>query len=172
MLFEKLRAIKAFALDVDGVLTNGQVLVNEEGHQLRSFNIRDGYAIQLAVKKNFPMLVITGGRSEGVRKRLQGLGITDIEMGVSDKVSIFKGWLTQYALRANEVLYIGDDIPDFDVMKMAGLAACPNDAAEEIKAIADYVSSRKGGEGAVREIIEKVLKLRQAWEVDQSVKSF
>lgn len=172
MLFEKLKAIKAFALDVDGVLTNGQVLVNEEGHQLRSFNIRDGYALQLAVKKNFPMLVITGGRSEGVRKRLQGLGITDVEMGVSDKVSAFKSWLTQYALHADEVLYIGDDIPDFDVMKMAGLAACPNDAAEEIKAISDYVSSRKGGEGAVREIIEKVLKFRQEWEVDLSVKSF
>lgn len=171
MLFEKLKSIKAFALDVDGVLTDGLVLVNEEGHQLRRFNIRDGYALQLAVKKGFPLLVITGGQSEGVRKRLAGLGIKDIELGVSDKVAVFKNWLTKLELHLEDVLYIGDDIPDLEVMKIVGLAACPNDAAEEIKAIAHYIGAKNGGEGVVREIMEKVLKLQGAWDADQYIKS-
>ncbi|MEH6306388.1 HAD hydrolase family protein [Olivibacter sp. CPCC 100613] len=171
MLFEKLKSIKAFALDVDGVLTNGQVLVNEEGHQLRSFNIRDGYALQLAVKKGFPIIVISGGRSEGVRKRLMGLGLENIELGADNKVAVLKSWLTRRGLQLEDVLYIGDDIPDFGVMKIVGLAACPNDAAEEIKVISDYISSKNGGEGVVREVFEKVLKLQGAWDTDQRVKS-
>lgn len=171
MLFEKLKLIKAFALDVDGVLTNGQVLVNEEGHQLRSFNIRDGYALQLAVKQNFHLLVVTGGKSEGVRKRLEGLGIKDVETGVDDKISVLENWMGKFGLCKEEILYIGDDMPDLNAMRMVGFAACPNDAVEEIKKISHYISSKNGGEGVVREVIEKVLKLQQVWDVDPYVRS-
>lgn len=171
MLFDKLKRVKAFILDVDGVLTNGEVLVTEQGEQLRSFNIRDGYALQLAVKKGFSIAVITGGRSEGVRLRLEGLGITDIFMGIQDKITCFNKWLNEQQLQAGDVLYMGDDIPDLTIMREVGMAACPNDAVEEIKAVSHYISSKDGGKGAVRDVIEKVLKLQNKWDDDVAVKS-
>lgn len=171
MLFEKMKTIKAFVFDIDGVLTKGDVLVTDEGHQLRSFNIRDGYALQLSVKGDYPIAVITGGKSEGVRLRMQGLGIQDVYLGIHHKMAIFQKWLNEKRLTANEVLYMGDDIPDLEIMKGVGLAACPADAAEEIKAIAHYISPKRGGDGAVRDVIEKVMKLQKKWDGHLEVSS-
>ncbi|GAA4788862.1 HAD-IIIA family hydrolase [Olivibacter ginsenosidimutans] len=171
MLLEKLKAVKAFAFDVDGVLTNGTVMVTEEGHQLRTFNIKDGYAIQLAIKKGYPMIVLTGGKSQGVQRRMEGLGVKAVHLGVQDKLSVFNRWLENLGITAKEVLYMGDDIPDLAIMQRVGMPVCPADAVEEIKAIAAYISPKKGGDGAVRDVLEKVLKLQQVWDNDTSVRS-
>ncbi|MBK1439022.1 HAD-IIIA family hydrolase [Parapedobacter sp. ISTM3] len=164
MLFDRFKQVKAFVFDVDGVLSDGNVLVTEHGEQLRSFNIKDGYAMQLAVKKKYPIAVITGGKSLGVKKRLAGLGITDVFLGVDDKSAVFHDWLSSLGLSPADVLYMGDDIPDLANMRIAGLPACPADAVEEIKAVAAYISFRNGGTGAVRDVMEKVMKLQGTWE--------
>lgn len=171
MLFEKLKTVRAFAFDVDGVLTKGEVLVTEEGQQLRVFNIRDGYALQLAVKRGYPVVAITGAKSAGIRLRMEGLGIRDVYLGVDDKIAVFRAWLEKRGIAAADVLYMGDDIPDLIVMQHVGVATCPQDAIEEIKAVGHYISPKKGGEGAVRDVIEKVLKLQLAWDDDTSVRS-
>jgi len=171
MFFEKFKQVNAFVFDVDGVLSDGNILVNEQGDQLRSFHIKDGYALQLAIKKGYPVAVITGGRSAGIRKRMEGLGITDVFLDVSDKASVFHGWLERRQLSAAETLYMGDDIPDRDIMKVVGLPTCPADAVEEIKALSFYVSDKKGGRGAVRDVIEKVMKLQGTWDVDSGIPS-
>jgi len=171
MFFEKFKQVNAFVFDVDGVLSDGNILVNEQGDQLRSFHIKDGYALQLAIKKGYPVAVITGGRSAGIRKRMEGLGITDVFLDVSDKASVFHRWLERRQLSAAETLYMGDDIPDRDIMKVVGLPTCPADAVEEIKALSFYVSDKKGGRGAVRDVIEKVMKLQGTWDVDSGIPS-
>jgi|SRR5690606_31157092 len=171
MFFEKFKQVNAFVFDVDGVLSDGNILVNEQGDQLRSFHIKDGYALQLAIKKGYPVAVITGGRSAGIRKRMEGLGITDVFLDVSDKASVFHSWLERRQLSAAETLYMGDDIPDRDIMKVVGLPTCPADAVEEIKALSFYVSDKKGGRGAVRDVIEKVMKLQGTWDVDSGIPS-
>lgn len=163
MVLEKLKHIKAFVLDVDGVLTDGTVLLTESGEQLRKFSIRDGYALQLAIKRGYRVAALSGGRSKGIEFRLKGLGLTDIFLGLDSKTEAFLNFLKSSGLEAAEVLYIGDDIPDLQVMKLAGLSACPADAAEEIKAVSGYISPKRGGEGCVRELIGKVLKLRGDW---------
>lgn len=170
-LFERFKKVKAFVFDVDGVLTNGEVLVTEEGEQLRSFSIKDGYALQLAIKKGYPIAIITGGRSKGVKLRLNGLGIHDVFLNVTDKREILHEWLKVQGLTINDLLFMGDDIPDLIVMEEAGLASCPADAVEEIKAVSQYVSACAGGKGAVRDVIEKVMKLQGQWNSDTSVKS-
>ena len=163
MFLQKLKLIKAFIFDVDGVLTDGIVHVTEAGEQLRQFNIKDGYALQLAVKRGYKMAVISGGKSAGVKLRLQGLGITDIFMGVDSKTEVYTQFISNYQLQAEEILYMGDDIPDLPVMKLAGLPVCPADAVEEIKAISVYISPKNGGKGCVRDVIEKVLKIQNRW---------
>lgn len=162
-MLSKLKNITTFIFDVDGVLTNGAVLVTEAGEQLRQFNIKDGYALQLAVKKGYKICVISGARSAGVDKRLRGLGITDIFLGVHDKIVVFEQYLLDNQLAKEAIVYAGDDIPDLDVMQVVGVAICPADAVEEIKEAADYISPRKGGEGVARDIIEKVLKVQGNW---------
>ena len=163
MFLEKLKHIKAFVLDVDGVMTNGLLLVTESGEFLRQFNIKDGYALQLAVKQGFKIAVVSGARSKGVEHRLRGLGITDIYLGLDSKTAAYNEFLEQNGLLPEQVLFMGDDIPDLELMKMAGLAVCPADAVEEIKAIAHYISPRNGGESCVRDIVEKVLKIQNLW---------
>ncbi len=163
MLLEQIKHITAFILDVDGVLTDGNVLVTESGEQLRTFSIRDGYALQLAVKKGYHVAAISGGRSKGVEFRLKGLGITDVFLGLDSKKDTYDRFISSKKLDPVQVLYMGDDIPDLPVMKKAGLAACPADAAEEVKAISHYISPKQGGKGCVRDIIEKVLKIRGDW---------
>lgn len=171
MIFDNLKRVKAFVLDVDGVLTDGRVLVNESGHQMRTFNIKDGYVMQLAVKRDYPIIIITGGTSTGVVKRLSGLGIQEIHSGVANKIEKLKDILISYELTFDDILYMGDDIPDLECMQLAGLAACPADAVEEIKAICHYISPKFGGHGAVRDVMEKVMKIQGKWQVDTTVKS-
>jgi 3-deoxy-D-manno-octulosonate 8-phosphate phosphatase (KDO 8-P phosphatase) len=163
MFLEKLKHIKAFVLDVDGVMTNGLLLVTESGEFLRQFNIKDGYALQLAVKQGFKIAVVSGARSKGVEHRLRGLGITDIYLGLDSKTAAYNEFLEKNGLLPEQVLFMGDDIPDLELMKMAGLAVCPADAVEEIKALAHYISPRNGGDSCVRDIVEKVLKIQNLW---------
>ncbi|HEY0056639.1 MAG TPA: HAD-IIIA family hydrolase [Pedobacter sp.] len=164
MLFlSKLNKIKAFVLDIDGVLTDATIHVTESGEQLRRFNVRDGYAMQLAVKKGYLICVISGGKSASVMSRFQGLGITDVHLGITQKLDVYNNFINQNDLRPENVLYMGDDIPDLPVMSVAGLKTCPADAVEEVKEISDYISSKAGGYGCVRDVIEKVLKVQNDW---------
>lgn len=171
MVLTEFKTIKGFVLDVDGVLTDGTVQVNEAGEQLRTFNIKDGYAIQLAIKKGYPIFVITGGASVGVERRLQGLGLKEIHSRIVDKLSKLRELAGDYNLSLDQLMYIGDDIPDFSCMRAVGLAVSPADAVEEIKKISHYVSGFSGGKGVVRELIEKVLKVQGNWFEDETVKS-
>jgi 3-deoxy-D-manno-octulosonate 8-phosphate phosphatase (KDO 8-P phosphatase) len=159
----KLTRVKAIVLDVDGVLTDGSVTLMPDGEQVRVMNIKDGYALQLAVKKGYKVAIISGGRSEMVRKRLNGLGITDIYLGAHTKIDVYKELLEIYSLTDDDILYMGDDIPDYEVMKRVGVPTCPNDAAQEIKDICLYVSYNKGGKGAVRDVLEQVMKVQGKW---------
>lgn len=157
-----LSTIKALAFDVDGVLSKNIVLL-AGGHPQRTANIKDGYALQLAAKTDLQLAIITGGKSEEVRERYMNLGITDVYSGVSRKLAVFEDWLLKHQLQAEEVLYVGDDIPDYEIMERCGCPCCPADAAYEIKAIARYVSPYSGGEGCVRDIVEQVLRAQGLW---------
>lgn len=163
MFLYKLRTIKAFIFDVDGVLTDGSIHVTDAGEQLRSFNIKDGYALQLAVKRGYPVAVISGAKSQGVMLRLKGLGIKSIYIGIEDKLAVFERFIKENNLSPDHIAYMGDDIPDLLIMRIVGMPTCPADAAEEIKAIASYISPKKGGFGCARDVIEKVLKIQDKW---------
>ncbi len=152
--------------DVDGVLTNSELIITEEGKLLRKMNTRDGYAIKQALKAGFRVAIITGGKSQGVVDRLRALGIQDIYYGIQDKIEVFDEYLLTYGLSPASILYMGDDLPDYHVMKRVGLAACPSDAAPEIVRICRYVSPNNGGEGCVRDVIEKILRLKGLWEYE------
>jgi 3-deoxy-D-manno-octulosonate 8-phosphate phosphatase (KDO 8-P phosphatase) len=162
---ELLNHITTFIFDVDGVLTNGSILVSNEGDLLRSMNIKDGYALKKAVKSGYTVCIISGGKNEGVRKRLQGLGIIDIHLGVEDKVKCLNEFFELHQIKSENVAYMGDDIPDTPPMKMVGLPTCPQDAVSEVKAVSNYISHKKGGEGAARDLIEQVMKVQGKWEV-------
>lgn len=159
----KLHKIKAFIFDYDGVMSDGSVWVLNDNTQLRRGNVKDGYALQYAVKKGYKIALISGGRCETINIRMNQLGISDVFLGCDNKIETFKKYLSDNNLSAEEVLYMGDDIPDYHVMKASGVSACPADAAEEIRAIADYISFANGGCGCVRDIIEQVLKLHDNW---------
>ncbi len=163
MFLQKLKEITTFIFDVDGVMTNGSIIAAESGEFLRTFNIKDGYALQLAVKKGYHVCVISGGSGQAMQKRFSGLGIESAYLGVGDKVKVYQDYLSQHQLQAAEVLYMGDDIPDYNVMKLVGLPTCPADAVAEIKSLSAYISPICGGKGAVRDIIEKVLKVQGQW---------
>src|ERR1700743_1129238 len=159
----KLKDITTFIFDVDGVLTDGSVFVTEDGVQSRAFNIKDGYALQLAVKCGYNVVSVSGSRSKSSLHRLNSLGITDVYMGIHTKIEKLKIYLEEKSISPESVLYMGDDIPDLEVMKFVGLPVCPADAVEEIKAICKYVSPYEGGKGCVRDVIEKVLKVQDNW---------
>lgn len=169
MIFDKLKKVKAFVFDVDGVMTDGRVLVHEDGQQLRTFHTRDGYALQLAVKRGYPICVITGGHSSSVIERMDYLGISDVFLGVKDKSKVLDKWLKKNGLSLDDVLYMGDDIPDLKDMSRVGVAACPANAVEEIRAVSAYISPMEGGRGAVRDVIEKVMKLQECWGDDPHI---
>lgn len=171
MIFQKFSKIKAVILDVDGVLTDGTLQVTEAGEQLRTFYVKDGYAMQLAVKMGLHLWVISGGKSEGVRKRLEGLGIQEIHLGVSNKRDVLESLMLQYEIESEYLLYVGDDMPDYEVMQLVGIAACPQDAVEDIKQISHYMSPFKGGRGVVRDVLEKILKIQGMWGVETQIKS-
>lgn len=160
---EYLHNITTLIFDVDGVLTDGTITITTSGEQLRRMNIKDGYALKTAVDAGYNVCIISGGSNEGVRKRLRGLGITDIYLGAHNKIEQLDEYLDIYNIKAEQVLYMGDDIPDFPVMKLVGLPCCPQDAAPEIKAISAYVSHKNGGKGCVRDVIEQVLKVQGKW---------
>jgi 3-deoxy-D-manno-octulosonate 8-phosphate phosphatase (KDO 8-P phosphatase) len=161
---QKLRNVSAFIFDVDGVLTDGSLLVMPDGDFLRRMNIKDGYALQLAVKKGYKIAVISGGHSPGVPIRLKRLGIDEVHMGVQDKLQVFQEVVQRFGVSPIQVVAMGDDLPDLPVLKTCGVPCCPADAAHEILDICTYVSHYKGGEGCVRDIVEQVLRLHGKWE--------
>ncbi len=159
----KFKEINSFIFDVDGVFTNSNLLVTEQGELLRTVNTRDGYAVKTAIKKGYNVLIITGGGSEGIVKRFENLGVKFIFSKIKDKQAQFEQILSNHAIEADKTLYMGDDLVDYQVMMNVGLPACPSDAVPEIVAISKYVSHLEGGKGCVRDVIEKVLKLQGNW---------
>jgi 3-deoxy-D-manno-octulosonate 8-phosphate phosphatase (KDO 8-P phosphatase) len=170
-MLEIFSRITTFIFDVDGVLTDGTLFVFDNGEQVRRMNIKDGYALQLAVKKGYRVAIFSGGISESVTSRLKKLGITDVFMNVKDKKSGVLEYIQKHDITWNEVLFMGDDIPDYAVMREAALPCAPCDAVPEIKQVAKYISSFPGGRGCVRDVIEKVLKLKDDWELDVTIPS-
>lgn len=169
---ELMNDVKAFVFDVDGVLTDGTVHVMPDGQMLRQMNIRDGYAMKAAIEKGYPICIISGGYNEGVKIRLQNLGIKDVNLAVHDKLEKFYEFCDGYQVKPEEVLYMGDDLPDYVVMQKVGLPTCPQDAAPEIKAISKYISHVNGGKGAVRDVIEQVMKVHGKWMEDFDAQCF
>lgn len=160
---EELRGVKAFVFDIDGVLSTQTIALSLWGVPLRTVNLRDGYAIQLAVKKGYRVGVISGASSKEYIKRLRTLGVTDIFLNSRTKSDSMKELVARWNVDLKNVLYMGDDIPDYNVMKMVGLPACPADADSEIKQVAVYISDKRGGEGCVRDVIEQALRLHNNW---------
>lgn len=170
-MIEKFRQIKCFVFDVDGVLTNGNLIVMPGGNLLRTMNVKDGYALQLAVKKGYKVIIISGGNSSDVAERLNKLGILDVYMQTADKLALLKSLIEKYAISPENILCMGDDIPDYELMKFAVLPCCPKDAVPEIKIISKYISPYKGGEGCARNVIEMVLKLNGHWSTDTFIRA-
>ena len=160
--------ITTLIFDYDGVLTNGSVLTTETGDQLRTGHGRDGYALHLAIKKGYNVAIISGGTSTSILKRCDSLNLKDVYIGVGNKIETFNNYLFEKNVSKEQVLYMGDDIPDYKVMQMSGLPACPADAAEEIKAISKFISAYKGGHGCVRDIIEQLMKVQGKWMNDDA----
>lgn len=158
----KLNQIKAMAFDVDGVLTDGTVFPFE-GDFLRGLNSKDGYAIQYAIKKGLQIFIITGGKSVQIKATLLGLGVTEVHLSSFNKLAVYHDIKTRHQLNDEDFLYMGDDIPDYEVMNAVGVAACPQDAVNEIKHIADYQSPFDGGKGCVRDVIEQTLRVQGKW---------
>lgn len=155
--------INTFIFDVDGVLTNGTLTIMPDGELVRHMNVKDGYAMKNALNKGFRVCIISGGTNEGVRNRLQALGIEDVFLGAHDKIKQYNELVKKYNLKPENILYMGDDVPDYPVMKLVGLPACPNDAVREIQQVSKYISDKKGGEGCVRDVIEQVLRVHNKW---------
>ena len=168
---EYLKDITTFIFDVDGVLTDGSILVTTKGEMLRKMNVKDGYALKTALLNGYNICIITGGSNEGVKDRLKALGITDIYLGAHHKTEPLEEYLDIYSINPESVLYMGDDLPDIPPMKRVKLATCPQNAVAEVKAMADYISHKHGGEGCVRDIIEQVLKVRGDWQNNFSAKN-
>ncbi len=168
-ILSRLRLIKTFVFDMDGVLTDGGLLVTPNGEWLRRMDIKDGYALQLAIKSGYKVVVISGSESMPVIERLNRLGITDVFMKVKDKAACLKDYIKDNNAGPGEILFMGDDIPDYNCMQIADFACCPYDAVVGIKQISSYISPFKGGYGCVRDIIEKVLKLGNNWPMETIV---
>lgn len=162
-ILEKFSRIKLLAFDLDGVLTDGKLLIMPDGEWIRQMDIKDGYALQHAVKSGLHIAVITGSSSSAVGKRLYKLGIQDYFENTSSKSTVLTSLSQKLNLQPEEVLFMGDDIPDLDAYKVSGLKVCPADAVQEVLAAADYISPIKGGHGCVRDVIEKVMKTRDLW---------
>lgn len=163
MINYDLTKIRAFCFDVDGVLSGNIVQLFDNDQPHRTANIKDGYALHHAARLGYPMAIITGGKSPAVRQRYEGLGLTDIYDGVSLKLQCFKEWMQFHGLSPEEVIYMGDDVPDYEVMQLCGCPCCPADAAPEIKEISTYVSHLAGGQGCVRDVVEQVLRAQGKW---------
>lgn len=163
MINYDLSRIKAMVFDVDGVLSCDVMNLSPEGDPVRTVNVKDGYALQLAVKMGLNLCIITGARVESVRKRFEGLGIKDVYIASSVKIRDYEEFVAKYGLKSDEVLYMGDDIPDYQIMQLVGLPCCPADACPEIQSLSKYVSPLAGGRGCVRDVVEQVLKVQGKW---------
>ena len=161
---EIMRQISTFVFDVDGVLTDGSVTIFPSGELIRTMNTKDGYALKTAVQMGYNVCIITGGTNKSVKERLEGLGVTEIYLGSHNKVEQLEDYMELNKIAPEHILYMGDDIPDYPVMKIVGLPTCPKDAVAEIQNIARYVSQKKGGKGCVRDVIEQVLKVQDKWD--------
>lgn len=160
---EQLADIRAFAFDVDGVLTDGTLHLHPSGELLRTSNVRDGYAIHRALEMGYPVAIISGGTSDTLRRRFEDLGLSDLYLGCNDKPAALSDFCARHGVGPEQVLYMGDDLPDYHVMRLAGIATCPQDADYEIKQISAYISNFDGGRGCVRDVIEQVLRLNRHW---------
>ncbi len=161
--------IKVFVFDIDGVLTNGNLIVLPNGVMARTMNVKDGYALQLAIKKGYKVVIISGGYSDELVERFKLLGICDVYLKVQDKLQVLKEFLASTDYNLHDCLFMGDDIPDAEIMEAVFLPCCPADAVTEIKQISKYQSLFKGGEGCARDVIEKVMKLQNNWQHTQQV---
>ena len=162
---EYLQHITTFIFDVDGVLTEGNLFIDPNGELLRTMNVKDGYAMKTALQQNYNLCIISGGTNNAVKHRLSALGIRDVFLGAHQKMDQLQEYLRKNNIKTENVLYMGDDIPDIPVMKLIGLPTCPQDAVAEVKHVAKYVSDKKGGKGCVRDVIEQVLKVQEKWHV-------
>lgn len=170
-LLDQLKSVRTFVFDMDGVLTDGGLMIHENGQYIRRMHIRDGFALQLAVKKGYRVAVISGSTSDPAITRLNHLGIHDVYMGVNNKKEKLENYVQEHGLQWNEILFMGDDIPDYEPMQLVGMPCAPADAAPEIKQLSKYISLVAGGQGCVRDVVEKVLKLNDHWELHSGVAS-
>jgi 3-deoxy-D-manno-octulosonate 8-phosphate phosphatase (KDO 8-P phosphatase) len=170
-VLELFKNITTFVFDIDGVLTDGTVLVLRDGLQARQMHVKDGFGLQMAMKKGYRLFVISGGYSEEVKNRLEKLGVTNIYMAIEDKTQLLTTLVEKNKINWEEVLYMGDDLPDLPLMEKVGLSCCPADAVNEVKTVVNYISPVNGGWGCVRDVIEKVLKVNGKWEYMSDVTS-
>ena len=165
---KKLSQITTFIFDVDGVLTDGSVILESSGEMVRTMHTKDGYALQHAVKKGFHIVIISGGNSVMVKKRLEGLGIEHIYLGKDHKLPVLNEHLQKHNISINQVLYMGDDIPDLPCLKVVGVSSCPNDASVEVREVCDYISHINGGKGCVRDVLEQTMRIQNKWMDDDA----
>lgn len=166
MINYDLSKIKAIVFDIDGVLSAETITLSSEGEPLRTVNIKDGYAIQLAMKLGLRIAIMTGAKTQAVCRRYEGLGVEDVYVGCAVKIKTYDAFLAKYGLTDDEVMYMGDDIPDYEIMMRVGCPVCPADACSDIKEICRYVSDKRGGEGCGRDVIEQVLRAQGQWLKD------
>ncbi len=162
-IWAKLSKVKAFVFDVDGVLTDGKLLVTESGELLRSMNVRDGLAMKKAIVSGYQVHIITGGSSQGVKSRLAALGCHSIHLKAHDKLPILQQLMTDHNLLSDDICYVGDDLPDIPCIQHVAVGAAPADAAHEVLEAAEYISKARGGRGVARELIEKVMRMHGKW---------
>ena len=167
MINYDLNKIRAIIFDIDGVLSAETITMGPDGLPLRTVNIKDGYAIQLAMKLGLRIIIITGANTPSVRVRYEGLGVEDVCLGCAVKIETYDSLLAKYGLTDEEVMYMGDDIPDLEIMRRVGCPVCPKDACPEIRDVSLYVSDRKGGYGCGRDVIEQVLRAQGKWVMNE-----
>ena len=160
---EFLKDITTFILDVDGVMTNGKIIYTHDGKIDRQFQAKDGYAIKHAISKGYNFVIISGGTQDNIKKRLNSLGVEDVFINAFDKLKIFNDYITKKNISPENILYMGDDNPDIEVLKIVKISACPIDASVDVKKVCNYISDKKGGEGCVRDVIEQVMRVHNKW---------
>jgi 3-deoxy-D-manno-octulosonate 8-phosphate phosphatase (KDO 8-P phosphatase) len=170
-VLETFSRIRAFVFDIDGVLTDGSLLILENGMQARTMHVKDGLALQMALKKGYDVVIVSGGYSEQVVNRMHYLGIREVYMATTDKAAFLNKYIAEKGIAWDTVLYMGDDLPDVPVLQKAGMPCCPADAVQEVKEASKYISHIDGGYGCVRDVIEKVLRLNGHWQYETDITS-